>query len=127
LFSAGLPGKGKAAIPYNMGSYRALASLMSTYPDVFIVRRFSELNVMNLLYLQAELAHLEQELKEIEDEDRLCEAWPRKRFATDWKSLGIGSRHKYNGCSESTIPTPRDSLQWQTFLKIRETLSKYSQ
>ena len=46
-----------------MGNYLDLSKLMSKYPEVFILRKFSGLNVKNLLYYQAELAHLEQELE----------------------------------------------------------------
>jgi hypothetical protein len=69
-----------------MGNYLDLSKLMSKHPDVFILRKFSGLNVKNLLYYQAELAHLEQELEEIEDEDRLSDENPRKGHATNWKA-----------------------------------------
>jgi len=110
----------------NMGNYVDLCSMMSKHPDVFILRAFSGLNVRNLLYYQAELLHLEQELQEIESEDQSCEESPRKRYAGDWKSLGITSIDRPAMDGTGTKASPRDSLQWQTFLKIREVLTKYS-
>jgi len=107
-----------------MGNYLDLSKLMSKYPDVFILRKFSGLNAKNLLYYQAELAHLEQELEEVEDEDRLSDENPRKGYATNWKSLGLRANTKHDS---GALRTPRDSLQWQTFLRLREVLNKYSQ
>jgi hypothetical protein len=110
-----------------MGNYLDLSKLMSKYPEVFILGKFSGLNVKNLLYYQAELAHLEQELEEIEDEDRLSDENPRKGYATNWKSLGLRANIKHTSQDSGALRTPRDSLQWQAFLRIREVLNKYSQ
>jgi hypothetical protein len=110
-----------------MGNYLDLSKLMSKYPEVFILRKFSGLNVKNLLYYQAELAHLEQELEEIEDEDRLSDENPRNGYATNWKSLGLGANIKHTPQESGASRTPRNSLQWQTFLRLREVLNKYSQ
>jgi hypothetical protein len=109
-----------------MGNYVDLCSVMSKHSDVFILRAFSSLNARNLLYYQAELLHLEQELQEIESEDQSCEELPRKRYASDWKSLGMTSIDRPAIGNTHAKATPRDSLQWQTFLKIREVLAKYS-
>jgi hypothetical protein len=43
--------------------YAQLASLMGAHPEVAVFRRFGALNAQNLLYLQAELTHLELELR----------------------------------------------------------------
>lgn len=110
-----------------MGNYLDLSKLMSNYPDVFILRKFSRLNVKNLLYYQAELAYLEQELEEIEDEDRLSDESSRNGYATNWKSLGLRANIKHTSQDSGALRTPRDSLQWQTFLRLREVLNKYSQ
>ena len=47
-----------------MEGYSKLASLMGTYSDTLIFRHFGALSAQNLLYLQAELVHLEHELRE---------------------------------------------------------------
>jgi hypothetical protein len=122
-----MPRTSDATIKLKMGNYLDLSKLMSKYPEVFILRRFSGLNVKNLLYYQAELAHLEQELEEIEDEDRLSDENPRKGYATNWKSLGVRTNIKYMYEDSGALRSPRDSLQWQTFLRLREVLNKYSQ
>jgi hypothetical protein len=44
-----------------------VATLMSHHSDLAIFRRFSKLNFQNLLYLQAELTHLEANLSRLAD------------------------------------------------------------
>ncbi|KAE9382079.1 hypothetical protein N431DRAFT_320888 [Stipitochalara longipes BDJ] len=44
--------------------YEKLAHLMSTHQETAIFQRFGFLNTLNTLYLQAELVHLEQKMKE---------------------------------------------------------------
>src|ERR1700722_7976199 len=50
-------------------NYTAFASFLSSYPDTLAVKRFRELQIRNLLFYQAELAHLAVELEEIEKTD----------------------------------------------------------
>ncbi|KAL8677813.1 MAG: hypothetical protein Q9186_005793 [Xanthomendoza sp. 1 TL-2023] len=45
-----------------MGDYSKLASMMSRHSEAAIFRRFDTLNVKNLLYMQAEIVHLEDQL-----------------------------------------------------------------
>ena len=42
-----------------MGNYQKLADFMGNSPTVSIYRRFTSLNVQNLLFMQAEIAYLE--------------------------------------------------------------------
>ena len=49
--------------------YDRFASLIADYPDLSICRRFGTLAAEDLLYLQAELLHLEVELRIIEEQD----------------------------------------------------------
>jgi hypothetical protein len=59
-----------------------VATLMSHHSELAIFRRFSKLNFQNLLYLQAELAHLEGNLKNLADRD---DGHPnRKEYCRDW-------------------------------------------
>lgn len=44
--------------------YEKLAGLMSKHGEVAAFQRFDFLNMLNILFLQAELVHLEEELKE---------------------------------------------------------------
>lgn len=67
----------------DMVSYDALARLMSDHPKLLILRSYSSLNIKSLMYYQAELAHLEVELLEVESEDCDCGSSPRREFGTD--------------------------------------------
>lgn len=53
----------------NMGGYEKVAGLMTKHAEVATFQRFDFLNTLNILYLQAELVHLEQELRESMRED----------------------------------------------------------
>jgi hypothetical protein len=53
---------------------------MAKHPEVFVIRRFNVLQLKDLLYCQAELAELEEELPEVAVEDRICTEAPRRDF-----------------------------------------------
>jgi len=95
-----------------MEGYAKVAHLMSTYTEFAIFRRFRALNIQNMLYLQAELTHLEADLARIAKGDTGQSG--RKYFPHDWWSLAHSAGEGENG-------------QWEHFLKIREKLEKYSQ
>jgi hypothetical protein len=97
-----------------MEGYPQLASLMGTYPILSIYRRFSVLNARNLLYLQAELVDLEQQLKDYTLEDIQSGDRERKLHARNWYFL---SRVPDGGAS---------CAQWYTMLAIRGKLKEYS-
>ena len=112
-----------------MGTYSDLAHLMASHPEVMILRKFSQLNAKNLLYYEAELACLEHELEAIELEDRHFEETPRRDYAISWATMaasGDDGDHFATTGREHGF-SDRDKLQWQTFLKIRESLHKYSE
>ena len=98
-----------------MGDYSALSAFMASYPDVMIVRTFATLNVQDILYRQAELAHLEREYNEIAHEDKASEMPLRQAYRTSWQKLSQ---------SESSGGDP---LQWRKFLEIRKKLDEYSE
>jgi hypothetical protein len=50
--------------------YDKLAVLLARYPDLMIYRKFGRLGTKCLLYMQAELSHLEYDLDVIRAEDR---------------------------------------------------------
>lgn len=79
--------------------YAALAKLMSRHSQLAIFRGFSDLNTKNLLYFQAELIELENELNRKQHEQRnqgdqgiqgiqkeVAEEYPNI-LDQDWKSL----------------------------------------
>ena len=94
-----------------MEGYAKLASLMGSYPEATILRRFGALSAQNLLYLQAELVHLERELVECSSLNERSDDPERVAFSKDWFSLAHfdGGNHK----------------QWQVMLHIRAKLKEY--
>lgn len=121
-----------------MDSYSGLAAFMANHPDIAIFRTFSKLNTKNLLYYQAEIALLEEELNRIEIEDRKA-GGDRELFHTRFRSLANDQRERERekgkgkqaqgqiGLSKLPAPPdPRESLQWDTFTKIRAKLEPYS-
>ncbi|KAI0885179.1 uncharacterized protein GGS22DRAFT_139994 [Annulohypoxylon maeteangense] len=50
-------------------NYTGFTDFLSEFPDTLAVKRFRDLQIRNLLFYQAELAHLRVELEEIEQRD----------------------------------------------------------
>lgn len=96
-----------------LDGYPKLARLMSLSSETAIFRRFGELNMLNLLRLQAELHDLEHQLQEIRDEDSQSNDPIRASYVTDfrlmrdWRETG-------------------DSLQYDLLVSIGEKLQEYS-
>ena len=95
--------------------YTQLAALMEAHPEIAIFRRFGRLNAKNLLYLQAELIHLEHRLQKCVDEDAASRDADRTIYDRDWQTL-----------SESGAAPDGDPAQWNTILLIRKRLEEYS-
>jgi hypothetical protein len=94
-----------------MEGYAKIASLMSHHHELAIFRRFGTFNLQNLLYLQAELTHLEEDLKEVVKKDQ---ADPGRFFYTKhWYSL-------------ANSEDGEEKEQWGKVLQIREKLKEYS-
>jgi hypothetical protein len=92
--------------------YAKIASTMSHHSELAIFRRFSKLNLQNLLYLQAELTLLEKDLDELVERDKTN---PNRGFYTkDWWSLAESSDDE------------EGQEQWDKVLQIREKLKEYS-
>ncbi|KAH8652463.1 hypothetical protein BX600DRAFT_95137 [Xylariales sp. PMI_506] len=96
--------------------YSKLASLMGTYPEVAIFRRFASLNALNLLHLQAELHILEATLEEQIRNDAASDDYWRRTYDRDWESL-----------SQSTSAKDGNSEQWRLMQQVREKLNEYNQ
>ncbi|OAQ60275.2 hypothetical protein VFPPC_10699 [Pochonia chlamydosporia 170] len=67
--------------------YPTLAKLMGSYPDTAIFRRFTELNLLNLLRLQAEIQEMEHELQQIRVEDAESHDQIRRTYSKDFRSM----------------------------------------
>ncbi|KAF2667891.1 hypothetical protein BT63DRAFT_304305 [Microthyrium microscopicum] len=91
--------------------YAKVAQLMSAHNELAIFRRFRDLNLQNLLYLQAEITHLEAELRSIALEDE--KHGGRQYHHQDWWSL---SQSEGGG----------DNEQWELILELRKKLEKYN-
>jgi hypothetical protein len=93
-----------------MEGYDKVAQLMGSHPEFAIFRRFRALNMKNMLYLQAEIIHLEAELRRLANED--IKHASRQEYPYDWWSLSQGQEG--------------DMRQWEKVLEIRAKLEKYS-
>ncbi|KAI4221217.1 MAG: hypothetical protein L6R40_008646 [Gallowayella cf. fulva] len=96
-----------------MANYNKLATLMGDHQEMATFRRFKRLNAKSLLYMQAEIVHLESELGNIESEDKWSEDKPRS------------SLHESVFNLQGSHGTPSD-VQWKKVLDIREKLKQYS-
>ena len=94
-----------------MTGYDRLAALIGRYPSLAIYRRFGALTAMVLLYMQAELSHLENELCIVSQQNSTD---PEKaRFHISWEALNHAS-------SEGAA-----DLQRNLVLQIQEKLTTY--
>src|SRR5205809_922966 len=98
-----------------MEGYTKLSDLMGAHPNVAIFRTFATLNTQNLLYLQAELMHLEKGLRKTAIEDRESGDPQRMLYEKYWLKL------------KESAENGGDPLQWNKFLEIRGKLKEYSE
>ena len=71
----------------NMEGYAKLSSVMSTDSEFVIFRKFGALNAQNLLYYQAELLGLEDDLNDIASRDHSSQDSEKREFANNWLEL----------------------------------------
>jgi hypothetical protein len=93
-------------------TYTGLSEFMSFYPDCAIFRRFDQGNVENLLYMQAEIIHLQRQLQLVREEQN--------------------SRGEYNLTTRSWFDleqqgSPEAALHLKLVLRRREKLREYSE
>lgn len=96
-----------------MASYNRLATLIGEHQELAIFRRFQTLNAKSLLYMQAEILHLENELKSIERHDESSKDVRRASLHNSVFNLKESSGSDYQ-------------LQWNKVMEIREKLERYS-
>ncbi|OAL53457.1 hypothetical protein IQ07DRAFT_597766 [Pyrenochaeta sp. DS3sAY3a] len=94
--------------------YPKLAAKTEIQPEFSIYRRFGALNAQNLLYFQAELAELEEELRTKQNEDENNPTGKKCLYSKSWFRL-----------QDSEIDG--DTEQLQLVYTIRKTLQDYSQ
>ena len=96
-----------------MAGYSRLAALMASNPELGLLKGFARLNLKNLLYLQSELIHLENELLGITVEDAKSSENTKAAFEFCLFDLKASAG---SSCD----------LQWQKVLEVREKLKEYS-
>ena len=92
------------------GGYRALADLMGTFPHTGMYKRFASLNA-RLLIQQAEILHLETELRDLITDDR------QAGFSYDENAQVLIASAQKDGIQAE---------QWRLTLEIRHKLKEYS-
>ncbi|KAL8799166.1 MAG: hypothetical protein Q9182_006103 [Xanthomendoza sp. 2 TL-2023] len=95
-----------------MGDYTKLASMMATHSEVAILRRFDALNLKRLLYMQAELVHLEVGLRKIEEENKNSTDPAEASFAYSVFDL------------KESVYTDK-GRQWKKFQEVQEKVQAY--
>ncbi|MCJ1269864.1 hypothetical protein MMC22_009757 [Lobaria immixta] len=96
-----------------MGNYTRLAALIGNHEELALFRRFAALNAKSLLYMQAELVHLEAELENIANEDSYSGHGEKDSFEVSFSKL------------KDSCGTEND-LQWRRVLEIRHKLKEYN-
>ncbi|KAK5718700.1 hypothetical protein LTR15_008434 [Elasticomyces elasticus] len=88
---------------------------MSEHSESAQVLRFGDINVQNILYLQAEISALRQDLRAAEKQANDSPSGDPKLFAVDWYTLAhtLDDDGKMNG-------------QWQKVLQLRLLMKEYS-
>lgn len=94
--------------------YPQVATLMEDYPEMAMVRRFRGLNARNLLYLQAELVHIEKELLKCEKADANNKDEPMNLYSKDFFWLQRSTKEAEN-------------KQWRLIEEMRAKLKEYSE
>jgi hypothetical protein len=96
----------------SLEGYDRHAAFIASDKGLSIFRRFARLNVKNLLYLQAEIVILADELKGIIQEDKDSSNPERKDFPFSvW-------------CLKDSLD--QQPTQWEKFIEIRRLLNEYS-
>lgn len=91
--------------------YQRTAQLMAKYDEFAIFRRFKRHNYQNILYLQAQVIHLGEELEQLACRDATHA--DRKSYGSEWWALshGMGREGKE---------------QWEKVKALRAALERYS-
>ncbi|ORY72088.1 uncharacterized protein BCR38DRAFT_331613 [Pseudomassariella vexata] len=97
-----------------MEGYAKVVDLMATHQEFAITRRFRALNMQNVLYLQAEIMHLDYVAAYVFTLATRDATHPARQFhCKDWWSLANGSEQE-------------DRQQWEKILEIRQKLATYN-
>jgi hypothetical protein len=111
--SSGLPERSQDTSAQILEGYPKLATLMGTYSEAAIFRRFSDLNMWCLLSLQAEILELQVELRDI---------WHEDSTSTDPRDKQLCNYfHQLRNSNGS-----KNDAQFRMMKKLRKKLWEYS-
>jgi hypothetical protein len=94
-----------------MEGYPQISQLMWQHTELAIIRKFGNLNMLNLLHMQGEIMHLEDKYYKLSQTDN--ESSSRAYRSRDWWSL-------------TQLDCEGKREQWDTLCEIREKLREYS-
>ena len=102
----------------NSKGYPKLAAWMAKHPEIAIFRKFGDLQLRSLLFMQAQIVSLEEDLEILAEEDRKADPQTspeRARYDCDYQALANSMEDE-----EST-----DGLQKLKMLEICSVLKEY--
>lgn len=70
-----------------MEGYTKIADFMGRHPEPASVLRFSDINLQNIIYLQAEIYGLREDLRKAEVQNPISTSEDRNNFSLDWYTL----------------------------------------
>jgi hypothetical protein len=96
--------------------FQSLATFMSSNSnsESFIFKRFDKLAARNLLYLQSELAYLQNRLEDFDSKDAQSKDREERKCARSWEDF-----------EEMKNSSSRQRERWDLMHKIRESLREY--
>ncbi|KAI3395173.1 hypothetical protein diail_1725, partial [Diaporthe ilicicola] len=95
-----------------MDGYAKVARLMAKYEEFAILKRFKALNYQNLLYRQAEITYLQEDLEKLAERDAVDPA--RQYYNKDWWTLAHTETKQEGG------------EQWRKVQQLRKKLDDYN-
>jgi hypothetical protein len=93
--------------------YDRLVALIGSNQEAAIFRKFSDLGAKNLLYRQAELLHLEAQLRQAVIEDKASRDAEKEAYQYSVFDL------------LHSLGKPSKDHQWRTVLELRKKLEEY--
>lgn len=95
-----------------MKGYAKVGQLMATYDQLAILRGFKSLSYQSLLYRQAEIIHLQDDLEKLIQRDAAHPS--RQQYSRDWWHLA----HNFD--------SDEDEEQWKLWQHLNQKLDEYS-
>lgn len=95
-----------------MQGYAKVGRLMATYDQLAILRGFKSLSYQNLLYRQAEIIHLQEDLDKLIQRDAVHPS--RQLYSKDWWRLA------------HTCDNDEDEEQWKLWQHLSKRVDEYS-